>query len=268
VNVPAPKRNAFRLDLSLVKEKTRLSITDKRAKAADAHWAQHCDDPIPIIKVFAQCYRDGWATPNHNSVRSGTVEDTIRVVGQVFTQLGSTDIRKDAFGEIYVCLTRKLWCYKKEDAPPSRVKPVAILIMIFILHQAYASNSSEDRKAITNLITTAFYLLLFPGEYTGTTSNDTPFRLEEVELHVHDCLLDTMTATPDDLATTTTVYLTSPRRKMELRVRSSRTASAVTPGMSCQSCRPSLPPSSPPQTFQIHTTHLLFPQQQACPGQI
>jgi hypothetical protein len=228
VNVPAPKRNAFCLALSLVKKNTRLGVTAKQAKAADAHWAlwetfflehkinpfvRHYDDPIPIIQVFAHCYPDGRATPNHITIRSGTEEDAVRVMGQAFAQLGAADIRKDAFSEIDFCLTHQFRCYKKEDAPPSRVKPAPILIVIFILHQAYASNSSKDRKAISDLITIAFYFLLRLGEYTGTISNDTSFCLQEVELHVHDRLLDTLTATLDDLTATTTLFLTFTTQK-------------------------------------------------------
>jgi ABC-type branched-subunit amino acid transport system substrate-binding protein len=99
-----------------------LGVTSQRAKAADAHWAlwetfcldhnidpfvRNCDDPIPIIQVFAQRYRDGRGAPNRNTVRSGTVEDAVRAVGQAFTQLGSTDIRKDAFGKLDFRLTRQ-----------------------------------------------------------------------------------------------------------------------------------------------------------------
>jgi hypothetical protein len=48
----------------------------------------NCSDPVPIIQVSAKCYRDGRITPKGNPVRSGTVEDAIRVVGQAFTHLG------------------------------------------------------------------------------------------------------------------------------------------------------------------------------------
>jgi hypothetical protein len=53
-----------------------------------------------------------------DAIRSGTVEDTVRAVGQAFTQLGATDIRKDAFGEIDFRISRQFRCYHKEDTPP------------------------------------------------------------------------------------------------------------------------------------------------------
>jgi hypothetical protein len=101
--MPPVKRDTFRTDLGLVQEKTRLGVTAKRARAADAHWGrwekfclahtinpflQNCDDPIPIIQGFAQWYRDGCKAPMQKAVRSGTVEDAVRAVGQAFTQLG------------------------------------------------------------------------------------------------------------------------------------------------------------------------------------
>jgi hypothetical protein len=69
--VTPAKRDAFRTDLGLVQEKTRIGVTAKRARAADAHWGhwekyclahnidpflQNYDDPIPIIQVFSQQY--------------------------------------------------------------------------------------------------------------------------------------------------------------------------------------------------------------------
>jgi hypothetical protein len=134
-------------------------------------------------------------------------------VGQTFAQLGAADIRKDAFGEIDFRITRQFKCYKKEDGPPSRVKPVPIIIIIYILHQAYHNDSSEDRRAIADMITIAFYFLLRPGEYTGTTSDDTPFRLQDVELHIDDRLLDLFTSPLDDLNAATTVSLTFTTQK-------------------------------------------------------
>jgi hypothetical protein len=77
----------------------------------------------------------------------------------------------------------------------------------------YSSTSSPNRQAVADMITIAFYFLLFSGEYTGTTSDDTPFRLKEVELHVGDRLLDTMSASSTDLDATTTVSIRLKKQK-------------------------------------------------------
>jgi hypothetical protein len=44
------------------------------------------------------------------------------------------------------------------------------------------------------MFTIAFYLLLRQGGYTGTTSNNTPFRLQDLALHVGIHHIDTMLA--------------------------------------------------------------------------
>jgi hypothetical protein len=194
-HVPPSKRDAFRTDLCLVQEKLRLGVLT------------NCADPIPNIQFFAKWLRDGREAPLHKAVRFGTVEDAVRVVGQAFTQLGAPDIRKDALGAIKFEICRQLRCYRKEDAPPSCVKPVPILIIIFILHQAFTPSSTPDRQAIADLVAIAFYFLLRPGEYTGTTSNDAAFRFADVELHVDDRAIDPITCSDDDLHAATFVSL-------------------------------------------------------------
>jgi hypothetical protein len=175
---------------------------------------RNCSDPVPIVQVFAQRYRDGRIAPKGNPVRSGTVEDAVRAVGQAFTHLGAPDIRKDVFGEIDFRISRLFTCYKKEDSPPSRVKPVPIIIVMFLLSHANADTTiPEDRRAIADLICIAFYFLLRPGEYTGTTSDDTPFRLKDVTFHVNDLALDTLRAPVSQLQAATTVSLTFTTQK-------------------------------------------------------
>jgi hypothetical protein len=127
---------------------------------------------------------------------------------------GGADIRKDVFGEIHFHISRLFTCYKKEDSPPSRLKPVPIIIVMFILSHANADTTiPEDRRAIADLICIAFYFLLRPGEYTGTTSEDAPFRLKDVEFHVNDLALDTLRAPLAHLAAATTVSLTFTTQK-------------------------------------------------------
>jgi hypothetical protein len=126
---------------------------------------------------------------------------------------GGADIRKDAFGAIDSRISRQFRCYRKEEAPPSRVKPVPIVIIIFILHQAFIPSSTPDRHTIANLVTITFYFLLHPGEYTGTTSDDAAFRLTNIELHVDDRAIDPITCSDSDLYATTFMSLTFTTQK-------------------------------------------------------
>jgi hypothetical protein len=97
--------------------------------------------------------------------------------------------------------------------PPSRVKPVPIIIVIFILHQAHNKSSTQDHQAIADVITFAFYFLLRSGEYTGTTLDDTPFRLADVELHVVNRAINPIQCPDDDLHAATFVTFTFTTQK-------------------------------------------------------
>jgi hypothetical protein len=141
------------------------------------------------------------------------VEDALHAIGQTFARLGSPDIRKDAFGDIDFRIGRQIRAYKKEDSPPKRVKPIPILIVIFVLAQAYGLTRDEGSKAIGDMITIAFFYLLRPGEYTGTTSDYVDFRVEEIALYIQDRRLDSMTATPSELAAADSVAYTCTTQK-------------------------------------------------------
>ena len=57
------------------------------------------------------------------------------------------------------------------------------------------------------MIIIAFFFLLRPGEYTGTKSDSSPFRLSDVTFSVGFTVFDTATATDNDLAATNFVIL-------------------------------------------------------------
>jgi hypothetical protein len=88
--------NVLRADLSLVDERIKAGVTTQRSKAIDKHWdrweefclAHHVDpylstwdDPVPMLQVFGERYRDGRLAPRNNPVKARAVEDGIRAVG-------------------------------------------------------------------------------------------------------------------------------------------------------------------------------------------
>ena len=138
-------------------------------------------DPVPILQVFAQRYRDGRIVPGNKSVRSRTAEDAIRSVGQMYSRVGTADPRTDPItGKVDFRIGRQLRAYKKADPAPSRVKPVPITIVIQCLVHAFATPALSHRQVLANMICLGFYFCLRPGEYTGTKSDDHPFLLEDV----------------------------------------------------------------------------------------
>jgi hypothetical protein len=79
--------------------------------------------------------------------------------------------------------------FKKDDAPPRRVKPAPIINIIFIASQAFEDTRSDEEMAITDMITIVFFFLLCPGEYTGTLSDDVAFKMQYVGLYIQGCKL-------------------------------------------------------------------------------
>lgn len=197
-SMPLETRDEFRSDLGLVEKTFSAGVTLKRARAQENHWERwaefchghnldpflrDCVDPIPILQTFGQRYQDGRLAPSQRAVASRTVEDALRAIGQKYTSVGSTDPRKNCFGEIDFRVRRQLKSYAKADGPPIRVKPVPVTIVLYILGQAFGAIRSAGKSAVADMIVIAFYYLLRPGEYTGTATDDTPFRLQDILLH-------------------------------------------------------------------------------------
>ena len=217
--LPPAAANELRADLGLVQAAVRSGVVPGRASAADRHWQIWvtfatslsidpwlCDvvDPIPILQVFAARYRDGRLAPCKGPVRSRTVEDAVRSVGQAFARMGSKDIRKDALGGIDFRLQRQLKSYGRADPAPDRVKPVPIQVLFHALALAAASPELVALQAFTDMAVIAFFFLLRPGEYTGVASTTTPFTLRDLQLFIGDCRLDLFLAPLADIRATTT----------------------------------------------------------------
>jgi hypothetical protein len=182
-----------------------------------SHWYEFClehnidpnlrdwEDPVPIIQVFGERYRDGILPPLKNAVKARTVEDALRAIGQAHAILGAPDPRKDLHGGIYFRIQRQISSYNKFDQPPCRVKPIPIIIIIYILEQAYDNHRSDSDLAIANMIVITLFFRLRPCQYTCTTSDDAPFRLQDVHLYIGGRKLDSSTASLVELDAATSV---------------------------------------------------------------
>jgi hypothetical protein len=58
------------------------------------------------------------------------------------------------------------------------------------------------------MIAITFFFLMRPGEYTGTTSNDTPFCLQDGHIYIGNRCLDTMICTDAEINALTSVSYT------------------------------------------------------------
>jgi hypothetical protein len=171
-------------------------------------------DPIPFLQVFATRYRRRLG-PTGQPVRSSTVSDALRSVGQTMASMGSRDARKDSTGALDFRLARQFKSYGRLDPPPNRVKPISISLIRHIAN-ASATGDAHD-QAVADMIILAFFFLLRPGEYTGTTNDDTPFRLQDIQLFVNLLPLNLTTCAVAELYTATSVSLTFTTQKNGVR---------------------------------------------------
>ena len=135
--------------------------------------------PVPILNAFARDYRTGNITPNSRGVRSRTVEDAVRSIGQAIAMLGAKDPWMMSTGKIDGRLQLQFRCYSWQDHPPSRAKPIPVQVLRRLPYLA-ADSTDQELQAVADMIIITFFFLLRPGEYTGTKSDSSPFRLSDV----------------------------------------------------------------------------------------
>ena len=107
-------RDAFSVDLGLVQKAVRAGVDPAYTRKKDKHWdiwVEFCsvvkidpqfkgvEDPIPYLQVFAHRYQYGRIAARGNSVKSKTVSDAVRSVGQALANLGAPDPRLNNFGK-------------------------------------------------------------------------------------------------------------------------------------------------------------------------
>ena len=169
---PVTARDALRADLQLAEKTVAAGVVSSRTAKAHSTWTvwvTFCNsvnvdpflssvaDPIPLLQVFGLRWRDGRISPSGNSNRARSVEDAIRLVSQKFPSMGAKDPRLDHAGKQDFWLTRMFSAWKKEDDPPTRVKPVPMSIL---LRAAELAGDNVRDKATMDCIWMVFYYLL------------------------------------------------------------------------------------------------------------
>ena len=149
-------------------------------------------DPIPILQVFAQRLRSGALAPSRRPVRSRTVEDIVRAVGQTYASVGAPDPRMNTHGTLDFRLTTLYQAWTRLDDPPSRVKPLPVSLLtqaVTIVKQ----DAHPFAQATADCLVFGFYFLLRPGEYLGLPDDalDTLFRIRDVQCWIGSRALDT-----------------------------------------------------------------------------
>jgi hypothetical protein len=223
----------FRRDLRFAEEAAQSGVVPSRNAASRKDWAvwtsfcvsihqdallSHVTNKISVLQVFAHRVRIGTLArnPGHKPVRSRTVEEYLRSVGQGFTSVGAPDPRHQVGTRLLdFRLYRQLRCYAKEDPPPSRVKPLPLAILHNVRQMA-ALHGDEISLAVSDLGFMAFFWLLRPGEYCSSSESH-PFRLCDVQLFIGNDRLNPLTCDLADLDRVTFVTLTFTTQKNGVR---------------------------------------------------
>ena len=222
--MPADQRDVFHDDLIAVQEAIINGVTTKTARSKDAHWKIWIDfcieigidpflrqfsDPLPFLQVFANRYRQGRIAPSGKRVTANWVSNVLLSVGQKFKRMGSPDPRISPYdGKFDYRLVQQLRSWSKVDAPPARVKPVPITLVTFLLNTAHANAvTSPAVKAYADITCLAFFFLLRPGEYAGTTNAAAAFSLDDIHLSLGRRQLDLATASILEIESATSVGL-------------------------------------------------------------
>jgi hypothetical protein len=77
---------------------------------------------------------------------------------------GGADPRRDTFGGIDFRIQRQIKSYHKVDDPPRRVKPIPIIIIVYVMSSAFGRERNEGDLAIADMITITFFFLLRPDK--------------------------------------------------------------------------------------------------------
>ena len=222
--MPASKSDEYRALLCTFQQSVKDGVGEKYARRKDAHWEiwnSHCaefgidpflkcyNDPIPHLATFAERYKSGAIAPKGKPVTADYVSDILCSIGQAFSSVGTPDPRMSTIdGKIDFRLRRQKRSWKKGDAPPKRVKPCPITIVIWLLNRAYDSDiSNHSDMSMADMICIAFFFLLRPGEYTGITTDDAAFSLNDVYLYLGKRKLPLATATDAELKASTSCAL-------------------------------------------------------------
>jgi len=183
---PTDTRDAIGSELDAIKEIAATGIAyscQNTNRTTWELWTDFCaallcdpalesiDDPIPYLQIFAHRYRTGAVAPSRTNVRSQTVEGALHAVGQVLASLGSPDPRLTANGKLDLRLTQQLSAYKKQDPPPSRVKPVPFPIIAQTVSFCHTANTPAS-NTMANMLLLGFFFLLRPGEYAYRDNSD------------------------------------------------------------------------------------------------
>lgn len=197
----SPFGHEFDADLRLAAKKTSQAVTLQRATAHNRIWTTSwipflqragigdpyltsIQDTVQILIVYSMRVRDGRAARGHRPVLASSVRDYVFQVSKTFTLLAKRDPRLDASGELDPRLTWLWRAMKKEDPPPTRVKPMPLQVLQEAHHH---TNGNADMRSLLDCAYVGFFFMLRAGEYLDTSSGeDRPILLNQIHFASHN----------------------------------------------------------------------------------
>jgi hypothetical protein len=104
------------------------------------------------------------APGRRQSVRTCTVEDTLRAVGRVNTRMGAADPRLNRHGNLDLRLTSLFQAWRRQDEPPTPAKPIPLVAVAQVWAMAHGEGSQGGCCCHDEPRFVVFFLLR-PGEY-------------------------------------------------------------------------------------------------------
>ena len=133
--------------------------------------------------------------------------------------MGSPDPRLNSFGELDYRLQALFRSWKNRDPPPSRVKPLPLVVLRKAHHEALVAAPTLRLAPTGDCLLLAYFFLLRPGEYSGVprTVADDLFRVQDVGVWIGQRRLDPLLCPGADLLAATFVTLTFTNQKNGVR---------------------------------------------------
>ena len=158
-----------------------------------------CTTCKPIPFPSSSCLPN--ATDPAKPVRSRTVEDALRHVAPAFARVGPPDPRVNAFGDVDFRLQALLTSRKKTDTPPTRVKPLPMVVLRRAHHWSMDLPTHPATQAAGDCLLLAYFFLLRPGGYSGAplSAAGDLFRVQDVGAWIGHRRLDLLRCPVDDL---------------------------------------------------------------------
>ena len=161
-----------------MQEAIASGVTASRTRAASSAWklwvsfctSLHLDpllpsfqDKIPVLKIFAHCYRHSTISPSKRQVRARTVEDAVRQIAQTYSSLGFPDPRLNPFGDLDFRLLHQQNSTENLTRPPRVSSPSHVLQFSHRNYLCFSFHFYLPPNPILNVIVVVLVALpLFP----------------------------------------------------------------------------------------------------------